>query len=111
MFTVVAIVIIAAVLIWHFYYKNLQTINNIVETEGEVMDFEEISQPDLKSIFAFKKNIAVQKAYPIVKFRVQGAKMVKFRAQKGFKFPLPYTKGDKIKVEYEANNPLIARIK
>ncbi len=111
MFTVIAVVVIAAVLVWFFYFKNKQTIHKAVEAEGEVMGYEEIAQPSLQSLFSSKKEVATNKSYPIIRFRVQGAKMVRFRSQKGFKAPLPYKKGDKVLIEYEAENPLVARIK
>ena len=111
MFIFVAVIVIGAVLIWFFYFKNKQTITNAVEVEGEIMGYEEILQPNLQSLFSSKKEVSTNKSYPIVRFRVQGAKMVRFRSQKGFLEPLPFKKGDKVTIQYEAANPLVARIK
>ncbi|UZR92790.1 DUF3592 domain-containing protein [Chondrinema litorale] len=107
----IIIVLLAVAVYLYLVSKNKQKIQNAVETTGEIMGFEEINQPSVKSLVIPGENSENEKFYPIIRFRVQGAQMVRFRAQTGYNKPLPFKEGDTVNIEYEAENPLIARIK
>ena len=75
------------------------------------MGFEEIIQPNVKSLVIPGEGSDNEKYFPIIRFRVQGAQMVRFRAQTGFYKPLPFKKGDIVNIEYDSENPLVAKLK
>ena len=110
----IVIGILAAVGVGFYFRHNMNHVPNPVETTGEVMEVESIEVPNINPInrlFGSNEEAESNMFYhPVIRFRVEGQKMVRFRNRKGFKRIDEYKKGDQVKVLYSANNPLIARL-
>ncbi|MBX2840759.1 MAG: DUF3592 domain-containing protein [Flammeovirgaceae bacterium] len=108
-FFIIFIIVIAA----YFYYiktGNNVKISNPVKTTGEIVGIEKLERQKISNLFVGSSG-GKEMIYPMVKFRVEGAKMVKFRSQKGFEDgECPYKDGEKVNVVYESTNPLQAKI-
>jgi len=110
----VALGLIAAVGVGIYFRYNMNNVPNPVETTGEVMDIETREVPNINPIdklFGSSEDNGWHVYYhPIIRFRVEGAKMVRFRNRKGFKDIDAYKKGDQVKVVFNKDNPLVARL-
>ncbi|WP_020526165.1 DUF3592 domain-containing protein [Flexithrix dorotheae] len=108
-FFIIFIVAIAA----YFYYINTGNnvkISNPVKTTGEIVGVEKLERQKISNLFVGSSG-GREMVYPMVKFRVEGAKMVRFRSQKGYEEGhCPYKDGETVNVVYDANNPLLAKI-
>ncbi len=108
---IVALIAIA-VLIVYFLWKRSLHIPNAVETEGEIVDIEEFIRPGINPLNTLRgKYESEVKFHPVVRFKLDKEKRVRFRNRKGYSDRGQYQVGDQVKVLYSENNPLIAKIK
>lgn len=93
---------------WKRPYKNP------VKTQGTVTDIVALQgrqyETALGATGVGTLTSKTRKFHPVVRFQLQGAQGVKFRSQEGFVGESPYKVGDIVTVEYEKENPLMARI-
>lgn len=92
---------------------NMNYVPNPVETTGEIMEIEtrEIQDTNpINRLFGGGDSDGNVYYHPVIRFRVEGQKMVRFRNRKGFKDATTYKKGDQVKVVFNKNNPLIAKL-
>lgn len=110
----VVVGLLAAVGVGLYFRYDMNNISNPLEVEGEVMEVETREVPNINPIdklFGSSDDDGWKVYYhPVVRFRVEGTKMVRFRNRKGFKGVATYQKGDKVKVVYNTNNPLQAKV-
>jgi len=110
----VAVGLLGAVGVGMYFRHSMNNVPNPVETTGEVMEVEIREVPNINPIdklFGNNEDNGWKIYYhPVVRFRVEGAKMVRFRNRKGFKDSAAYQQGDQVKVIFNKENPLVARV-
>ena len=82
-----------------------------VETEGEVLEIRPIRQMGINPINMIGGDFSPSIRYhPVVRFKIDTVKGVKFRNVKGYSDENRYTVGQKVRVIYSENEPLKAKI-
>lgn len=103
------IFILGAIGIWWYFKIGMYKIDNPVETEGEIVEIMpiEVANVGIATLFSDKE---ITLFHPIVRFRIDGAKLVRFRNRKGYQTTDNLQVGNKVKIAYSKNNPLVAKI-
>jgi hypothetical protein len=104
-----AILVLGGAGIWWYFTVKMYQIDNPVETEGEIVEIMpiETSTVGLNSLFSGKDKVLF---HPIVRFRIDSVKLVRFRNRKGFKSADNLLVGKTVKIAYSKHNPLVAKI-
>ena len=113
MLGMVAVGILAAIGVGLYFRHNMNHVPNAVESTGEVMEIETREVPGtnpLGQLMGGEDKKGDIYYHPIIRFRVDGQKLVRFRNRKGYKDIDAYKVGDQVKVVYNKNNPLVARL-
>lgn len=102
----------SVVLGWFIYRQKSYQVPNPIEASGEVVEIEIITLPGINplNLIRGKQNNSV-KYHPVVKFKLDQEKRVRFRNRKGYASQDKYKKGDTVQVLYSQDNPLVAKIK
>ncbi len=104
-----AILILGGIGIWWYFTVKRYQIDNPVETEGEIVEIMPIEKLNVgfNALFSGKDKVLF---HPIVRFRIDSVKLVRFRNRKGFKSADNLEVGQKVKIAYSKHNPLVAKI-